>query len=147
MGFMLILLAIAVLCLVTSFIILHNVDYSYEFLHGCTFAGIAIGAILGSISVLFFIFAGVDKLAAPVNMQELSTLRGKYIRLLNEDYNSLNLNNALDFNEKQKNCQFKESGLMWSHFQTNGVCIDTIEIPTSKFIPRQILQIEADSTK
>ena len=142
MGFMLIVLAIGLILLCGGLITLGVCDIDSDVYGGILFTGVIIGGILISISAMFWLFVGLDKLGENLNIVELSNKRGKYIRLLNEDYNSENLNSALNFNEKQKVCQFKESGLMWSHFNTNGVCTDTIAIPMGKFIPRQIIKID-----
>ena len=81
-----------------------------------------------------------------MNIEKLTNQRGKYVRLLNEDYNAENLSTALDFNETHKLCKFKESTFMWSHIGTSGVCADTIAIPTGKFMPSQKIKISSDST-
>jgi TM2 domain-containing membrane protein YozV len=139
MGFMLIVLAIGLILLCGGLI---RCNIRSEVYISILFTGVIIGGILSAISAMFWLLVGLDKLGENLNIVELSNKRGKYIRLLNEDYNSENLNSALNFNEKQKVCQFKESGLMWSHFNTNGVCTDTIAIPMGKFIPRQIIKID-----
>lgn len=140
MGFMLIVLAIGLILLCGGLI---RCNIRSEVYISILFTGVIIGGILSAISAMFWLLVGLDKLGENLNIVELSNMRGKYIRLLNEDYNSENLNSALNFNEKQKVCQFKESGLMWSHFNTNGVCTDTIAIPMGKFIPRQIIQLDS----
>lgn len=140
MGFMLIVLAIGLILLCGGLI---RCNIRSEVYISILFTGVIIGGILSAISAMFWLLVGLDKLGENLNIVELSNKRGKYIRLLNEDYNSENLNSALNFNEKQKVCQFKESGLMWSHFNTNGVCTDTIAIPMGKFIPRQIIQLDS----
>ena len=143
MGFMLIVLAIGLILLCGGLITLGVCDIDSDVYSGILFIGAIIGGILIAISAMFWLFVGLDKLGENLIIVELSNKRGKYIRLLNEDYNSENLNSALNFNEKQKVCQFKESTFMWSHFNTNGVCADTIAIPTDKFIPRQIIQLDS----
>lgn len=147
MGFMLIVLAIGLILLCGGLITLGVCDIDSDVYGGILFTGVIIGGILIAISAMFWLFVGLDKLGENLNILQLSNQRGKYIRLLNEDYNSENLNSALNFNEKQKVCQFKESGLMWSHFNTNGVCTDTIAIPMGKFIPRQIIKIDTVSAQ
>ena len=147
MGFMLIVLAIGLILLCGGLITLGVCDIDSDVYGGILFTGVIIGGILIVISAMFWLFVGLDKLGENLNIVELSNQRGKYIRLLNEDYNSENLNTALNFNEKQKVCQFKESGLMWSHFNTNGICTDTIAIPMGKFIPRQIIKIDTVSAQ
>lgn len=89
------------------------------------------------------IFTGIEVASKGVSTQKLECSKAKMSRLLNEDYNAENLKNALDFNESQKMCVYKEATFMWSHFGTNGVCVDTIAIPTGKFIPRQIIQLDS----
>lgn len=143
MGFMLIVLAIGLILLCGGLITLGRCNIRSDVYSGILFTGVIIGGILSSISAMFWLFVGLDKLGENLNIVKLSNKRGKYIRLLNEDYNSENLNSALNFNEKQKVCQFKESNFMWSHFGSNGVCADTIAIPTDKFIPRQIIQLDS----
>jgi len=146
MGFMLILLTIGLFMISSSIVVLKvlgdRVD-EWEVLGGCSYAFIVFGGIISLIAIMFFLCTGIDKLKAPMKFQSLNNLRGKYARLLQEDYNANNLSNALDFNERQKNCIYKESNFMWSHFGSNGVCADTIAIPTDKFIPRQIIQLDS----
>lgn len=146
MGFMLILLTIGLFMISSSIVVLKVLGDSvddWEILGGCSYAFIAFGGIISIIAMAFFLCTGVDKLTAPMKFQRLNNLRGKYARLLQEDYNADNLSNALDFNERQKNCIYKESNFMWSHVGSNGVCADTIAIPTDKFIPRQIIQLDS----
>lgn len=142
MGFMLIVLAIGLILLHGGIIALSMCDIDSEVYGGILLTGVIIGGILIVISAMFWLLVGLDKLEENLNIVKLSNQRGKYIRVLNEDYNAENLRSALEFNSKQKVCSYKESTFMWSYMGTNGVCGDTIAIPTGKFIPRQIIQLD-----
>lgn len=149
MGFFLIILLAGILLFGAGIILLEKIEGmpgSHEGLSTTGICSAVVGVILLWVGVLFFFFTGIDKLYSKVNLEKLANERGKYIRLLNENYNADNLSTALNFNERQKLCKFKESGFMWSHFNTDGVCVDTIDIPTGKFMPSQKITITADST-
>lgn len=149
MGFFLIMLAIGALLFGGSIYTMDWVEKNrnqHEAIAGLSIAGVVVGVCMVCISAFFFFFAGIEKFSERLNTEKLINERGKYVRLLNEDYNAANLSTALDFNETQKLCKFKESGFMWSHMWTNGVCADTIVIPTGKFMPSQKIKISSDTT-
>lgn len=149
MGFFLIILLAGILLFGAGIILLEKIEGMSGYHEGLSITGICsavVGVVLLCVGVLFFFCVGTDKLYSKVNLEKLTNERGKYIRLLNENYNADNLSTALNFNERQKLCKFKESGFMWSHMNTDGVCVDTINIPTGKFMPSQEITIIADST-
>lgn len=149
MGFFLITLFVGLLIFGLSLYVMERVELSHssrEFTVGCAMVAMVVGVVMAVCSVFFFLFTGIDKISESVNREKLKNERGKYMRLLNEDYNAGNLSVALEFNEKYKLCKFRESTFMWSHYNTNGVCADTIPIPTGKFMPTQKIKISSDST-
>lgn len=149
MGMFLIILVVGIFLFVGSFYTMDWIERSrksHEVIAGVAISGLVIGVCMAIIGVIFFILVGAEKLSAPLNMEKLANERVKYVRLLNEDYNAENLSTALNFNETQKLCKFKESSFMWSHSGTKGVCVDTIAIPTGKFMPSQKIKISSDST-
>lgn len=149
MGMFLIILVVGVFLFIGSLYTMNWIEQtrkSHEVLAGVALAGLVVGVCLPVIAAFFFFFVGTEKLSESLNTERLINERGKYVRLLNEDYNAANLSTALDFNETQKLCKFKESGFMWSHMGTNGVCADTIAIPTGKFMPSQKIKISSDTT-
>lgn len=149
MGMYLIILVVGVFFFLGSLRTMNWVEQtrkSHEVLAGVAIAGMVVGVCLPVLAAFFFFFVGTEKLSESLNTEKLINERGKYVRLLNEDYNAANLSTALDFNETQKLCKFKESGFMWSHMGTNGVCTDTIAIPTGKFMPSQKIKISSDTT-
>lgn len=150
MGFFLILLAIGAFLGGGGLVWCQKIENSkgsHEVQVGFAFASIIVGAICMLATAMFFFFTGIDKIGEGVSREKLENQRSKYVRLLNEDYNAENLSTALNFNEKQKLCLYKESGFMWSHVGTDGVCADTIAIPTGKFIPTQKINLSADTGK
>lgn len=149
MGMYLIILVVGVFLFIGSLYTMNWIEQtrkSHEVLAGVALAGLVVGVCLPAIAAFFFFLVGTEKLSESLNTERLINERGKYVRLLNEDYNAANLSTALDFNETQKLCKFKESGFMWSHMGTNGVCADTIAIPTGKFMPSQKIKISSDTT-
>lgn len=147
MGFFLVVLALGVLIFFISIYGMERGEQGRnEVLTGFSIAGFVVGVVMVCLCAFFFLFTGIDKINQSVNVEKLKNERGKYMRLLNEDYNAGNLSTALDFNETYKLCKFRESTFMWSHYNTNGVCADTIPIPTGKFMPTQKIKISSDST-
>jgi len=143
MGFMLIILAIGiVLGLAGAILRPYIMDNFLDSM--CTCAIIA-GAALVGIAALFYLFTLGDVITKDLTFQRYMNKRATYVRLLNEDYNATNLANALEFNQDQKYYAYKEHTFMWSHFNTEGVYVDTIAIPTRKFIPKQIVNLNVDS--
>lgn len=144
MGIALIVLAVGAVLIALGYFL---VDALSEVSQGIGVTSIIVGILSLAFSVIFWLFFAIEVASKNVTTKKLECSRDKLSRLLNEDYNSNNLNEALDFNEKQKICSYKEATFMWSHMGTEGVCVDTIAIPTGKFIPRQILNITRDTLK
>ena len=139
MGFMLIILAIGiVLGLAGAILRNYTMNNFLDCMYTC--AVIAGGALAGN-AALFYLFTLGDVITKDLTFQNYMNQRATYVRLLNEDYNATNLANALKFNQDQKYYAYKEHTFMWSHFNTNGVYVDTIAIPTNKFIPKQIINL------
>lgn len=139
MGIALIILGIGLILATLGYIFLNT---SSETLQEIGIASIVVSIVTFVFSIIFWLFFAIEVSSKNVTTKRLECSRDKLSRLLNEDYNSNNLNEALDFNEKQKICSYKEATFMWSHMGTEGVCVDTIAIPTGKFIPRQIIQLD-----
>lgn len=144
MGIALIVLAIGVILFSLGYFFLNT---SSDTLQQIGVASIVVAILTFVFSIMFWVFFAIEVSSKNVTAKKLECSRDKLSRLLNEDYNADNLNEALDFNEKQKICSYKEATFMWSHMGTEGVCVDTIAIPTGKFIPRQILNITGDTLK
>ena len=144
MGIMLIFLAIAVVLLGIGCII--TIKCSNVGISGFGVVLIVIGAIITACDLFFFIFTLLDIIGKNVTIQSYMNNKATLSRLLKEDYNGDNLANALQFNQKQKMYAYKEHTFMWSHFNTEGVYVDTIAIPTDKFIPKQIINLNTDSS-
>lgn len=139
MGIALIILGIGLLLATLGYFFLNT---SSDTLQGIGIASIVVSIVTFVFSIMFWVFFAIEVSSKNVTAKKLECSRDKLSCLLNEDYNSNNLNEALDFNEKQKICSYREATFMWSHMGTEGVCGDTIAIPTGKFIPRQIIQLD-----
>ena len=68
--------------------------------------------------------------------------RDKLVRMLEENYNPDNLKNAIEFNASQKRSEMYNSSLMWYCWE-NCYVLDTIQIPTEKYIPSNYVKLEA----
>lgn len=144
MGIMLIFLAIAVVLLGIGFTL--TIKCSNVEISGFGVILIVIGAIITACDIFFFMLTLVDVIHKDVTIQSYMNNKATLSRLLKEDYNGDNLTNALQFNQKQKMYAYKEHTFMWSHFNTEGVYVDTLAIPTDKFTPKQIINLNTDSS-
>lgn len=143
MGFLLICAVLSVVVLSIS-IRIHNASRS-EIVHGISFAGVVFSIFGIALPAIGIFLIGVDVLYKDVNIKKAETNKNVLVRMLNEDYNSENLRKALEFNEKMNVCKFKQQTKLWKYFETNGACIDTIDIPNGKFVPTQQIRILTDS--
>lgn len=144
MGFLLIVLPI---CAILFFLALwiHQEFDDLEAVKVVSFI-VFICSIVGLMfSIIGLLFIGTDILYKDVNIREEQSSRSILIRMLNEDYNSENLEKSLNFNKKMAGCKFRQNTVLWKYFGTDGACVDTIEIPTGKFIPTQQIRILTDS--
>ena len=139
MGIALIILGIGLILVTLGYFF---VNTSSETLQGIGIASFVVSVLTFVFSIMFWLNTGIDYANKKVITMKMENTRGVLNRMLQEDYNAENLRSALEFNSKQKICLYKESTFMWSYMGTNGVCGDTIAIPASKFIPRQIIQLD-----
>jgi hypothetical protein len=102
--------------------------------------------IIGIISISFsFMGLGAYLLDYSVrgeHMREAVGHRGVLVRMIEEDYDSKNLENALQFNAEQKLSAFYNSS-PWTYCKENCYALDTIPIPTHKFIPTDFVKLDA----
>lgn len=68
--------------------------------------------------------------------------RGILVRMLEEDYDSKNLEEALQFNADQKMSDLYNSS-PWTYCLMKCYSLDTISIPSSKFIPKDSVNLNA----
>ena len=68
--------------------------------------------------------------------------RDTLVRLLEENYNPDNLKAALDFNATQKRSNAYNQSPLWYCWE-NCYVLDTIPIPTEKYIPSNYVKLEA----
>ena len=139
MGIALIILGVGLLLATLGYFFLNT---SSETLQGIGIASSVVSVLTFLFSIMFWLSTGIEYANKKVITMRMENTRGVLNRMLQEDYNAENLRSALEFNSKQKICLYKESTFMWSYMGTNGVCGDTIAIPTGKFIPRQIIQLD-----
>lgn len=139
MGIALIILGVGLLLATLGYFFLNT---SSETLQGIGIASSVVSVLTFLFSIMFWLSTGIEYANKKVITMKMENTRGVLNRMLQEDYNAENLRSALEFNSKQKICSYKESTFMWSYMGTNGVCGDTIAIPTGKFIPRQIIQLD-----
>ena len=139
MGIALIILGVGLLLATLGYFFLNT---SSDTLQGIGIASFVVSVLTFLFSIMFWLSTGIEYANKKVITLRMENTRGVLNRMLQEDYNAENLRSALEFNSKQKICAYKESTFMWSYMGTNGVCGDTIAIPTGKFIPRQIIQLD-----
>ena len=76
---------------------------------------------------------------------EFKTLQRRAVlqRMMIENYNSINLTNALDFNNEQ-NLIRRDNQSFWMRFLKSYYYVDTIEIPQYQFTPTQNLNVRLE---
>ena len=117
-----------------------NADVTFKNFCLCViFVCSALSSLIFTFCVIFFSIAyftkNIDKVAENTN-------RDKLIRLLEENYNPDNLKNALDFNAIQKRSEAYNQSPLWYCWE-NCYVLDTIKIPTEKFVPSNYVKLEA----
>lgn len=99
----------------------------------------AVSSLIFTFCVIFFSISyfakNVDRIADNANRDTL-------VRLLEENYNPDNLKNALDFNAIQKRSEAYNQSPLWYCWE-NCYVLDTIPIPTEKYIPSNYVKLEA----
>ena len=132
------------------FITLHlkwcvNFDWSRDY---CSVKDVVAGVsyiISGIVSIVIIIplIVGVKALITTNIDREVEKVnRDKLVRMLEENYNPDNLKNAIEFNASQKRSEMYNSSLMWYCWE-NCYVLDTIQIPTEKYIPSNYVKLEA----
>ena len=132
------------------FITLHlkwcvNFDWSRDY---CSVKDVVAGVsyiISGIVSIVIIIplIVGVKALITTNIDREVENInRDKLVRMLEENYNPDNLKNAIEFNASQKRSEMYNSSLMWYCWE-NCYVLDTIQIPTEKYIPSNYVKLEA----
>lgn len=96
-----------------------------------------------SIVIIIPLIIGVKALITTNIDREVENVnRDKLVRMLEENYNPDNLKNAIEFNASQKRSEMYNSSLMWYCWE-NCYVLDTIQIPTEKYIPSNYVKLEA----
>lgn len=100
-----------------------------------------------SACISFFFMIGtlcftIDYFTKNIDTIAENTNRDKLIRLLEENYNPDNLKAALDFNATQKRSYAYNQSNLWYCWE-NCYVLDTIPIPTEKYIPSNYVKLEA----
>lgn len=76
-----------------------------------------------------------------LDLQKFKNQKSSIVRMLQEDYNSTNLSNAIDFNNKQKMIVVENNTFLFK-YSTSYFSVDTIQIPETKFMPTSKLIVE-----
>ena len=132
------------------FITLHlkwsvNFDWSRDY---CSVKDVVAGVsyiISGIVSIVIIIpliIAAKALITTNIDREVENINRDKIIRMLEENYNPDNLKNAIEFNASQKRSEMYNSSLMWYCWE-NCYVLDTIQIPTEKYVPSNYVKLEA----
>lgn len=118
-------------------------DNPREWVQGLAIVSFVIGLFSG---VTGFILSGslaIDFIQRERN--EFRTLQRRAVlqRMMIENYNSINLTNALDFNNEQ-NLIRRDNQSFWLKFLKSYYYVDTIEIPQYQFTPTQNLNVRLE---
>lgn len=87
------------------------------------------------------ISASASYIKKDLDLQKFKNQKSSIVRMLQEDYNSTNLSNAIDFNNKQKMIVVENSTFLFK-YSTSYFSVDTIQIPETKFMPTSKLIVE-----
>ena len=122
-----------------------NFDWSRDY---CSAKDVVAGVsyiISGIVSIVIIIplIIGVKALITTNIDREVEKVnRDKLVRMMEENYNPDNLKNAIEFNASQKRSEMYNSSLMWYCWE-NCYVLDTIQIPTEKYVPSNYVKLEA----
>lgn len=86
-----------------------------------------------------YLFANYIK--KDLHLQEYKNQKSSIVRMLQEDYNSQNLSNAINFNNKQKMIVVENKTFLFK-YSTSYYSVDTIQIPEKKFMPTSKVIVE-----
>lgn len=102
----------------------------------------AIGAISTFLATFGLGCYLIDYAVSGSKKQEALGHRGVLARMVEEDYDSKNLENALQFNAEQKLSAHYNSS-QWTYCRRKCYSLDTIPIPAHKFIPTDFVKLDA----
>ena len=102
----------------------------------------ATGASSLFLSFFFLGICSIHYLCTYYTKYEEMIERDILVRMLEEDYDSKNLEKALQFNADQKMSAFYNSS-PWTYCIMKCYSLDTISIPSSKFIPKDSVNLNA----
>ncbi len=104
-------------------------------------------AFISIIFGLVFIICSIDMFGRlydytliDANKQKVLIDRSVIVRKLQETYNQNNLNDAIDFNAKQKKIKIENLTFL-QKYNTETFYVDTIEIPNIQYIPKQKIEL------
>lgn len=132
MGIALIFLAIGIILILSGILIM---DFRLSRLDFLATPALIVGIVSVAPSALFFIMVVFDIALKDIHTFEKTNGRNYIVRMLKENYDINALNAALNFNTAQKMCNYRQGRFMWKYLGTDGVCLDTVEIPSSQFTP------------
>lgn len=102
------------------------------------FGATCVSFVFLCISICVFLFnvmsVSNSYIKKDLHLQEYKNRRYSIVRMLQEDYNSQNLSNAIDFNNKQKMIVVENNTFLFK-YSTSYYSVDTIQIPEKKFMP------------
>lgn len=118
-------------------------DNPRESIQGLAITSFVIGLFSGIAGVSMSACLAIDFFQRDRN--EFKTLQHRAVlqRMMIENYNSVNLTNALDFNNEQ-NLIRRDNESFWMRFLKSYYYVDTIEIPQYQFTPTQNLNVRLE---
>ena len=123
-------------------------EYGDNFNLFCSIGGMLFG-IIGIVSILhlvgFALIVSLNYIGKDLDLQKLKNSRSSIVRMLQEDYNTTNLTNAIDFNNKQKMIVLENSTFLFK-YTTSYYYTDTIQIPENKFMPTSKMILDVVQT-
>lgn len=117
-------------------------DANVTFKNNCLIFIFVCSAVSSLIFTFFVIFFSIAYFAKNVDRMADNANRDTLVRLLEENYNPDNLKAALDFNATQKRSNAYNQSPLWYCWE-NCYVLDTIPIPTEKYIPSNYVKLEA----
>lgn len=101
-----------------------------------------IGIISTAFAFLGLVLYLIDYALSDYKMHKDIGHRGVLVRMIEEDYDSQNLENALLFNAKQKLSAYYNSS-PWSYCKVDCYSLDTIPIPSHRYTPTDFVKLDA----
>lgn len=145
MGLAIFSLIVLIVCIVVCVLAVTNTERCKFFMEIVCWISIVISVSIGVLSLIAFVLymssVSVNCIGKDLDLQEFKNQKSSIVRMLQEDYNSTNLSNAIDFNNKQKMIVVENNTFLFK-YSTSYFSVDTIQIPETKFMPTSKLIVE-----